>query len=66
MYQIDEENTLAILRPMDTFWDSAAIFHKGDNFCDFLFAFLRINPLLKKGLLSKERICSHWEQILSL
>ena len=33
---------------------------KGDNFCDFIFALLLANLLLKKGLLYKERICSLW------
>ena len=42
-----------------------AIFYKGDNFHDYLFAFLHTKPLLKKGLLLKERICSQGEQILS-
>ena len=32
----------------------SAIFTKGNNFCDFLFAFLDDNTLL-----SEERICSH-------
>ena len=40
--------------------DLAAIFHKGDNFCDFLFVLLYTNPLLKRGLLYKDRICSLW------
>ena len=31
--------------------DFPAIFHKGDNFCDFLFVFLHINRLLYRGLL---------------
>ena len=38
---------------------------KGDNFCDFLFAFLCTKPLLKRGLLSKERIWFQGGQILS-
>ena len=29
----------------------SAIFYKGDNFCDLLFALLHTNPLLKRGLL---------------
>ena len=37
------------------------LFHKGENFCDFLFAFLRTKPYLKMGLLLKERICSRGE-----
>ena len=41
----------------------STISDKGDNFCDFLFAFLYTHPLLKRGLLLKERICSPWEQI---
>ena len=35
--------------------------YKGNNFCDFLFAFLHITPLLKIGLLWKERIGSSEE-----
>ena len=34
--------------------DFATIFHKVDNFCGFLFAFLHTARLLKKGLLCKE------------
>ena len=43
----------------------STIFYKGDNFCDFLYTFLHTKPLLKRGLLQKERICSQGEQILS-
>ena len=32
---------------MDSHGDLASTFHKGDNFCDFPFAFLHISPLLK-------------------
>ena len=32
-------------------------FIQGKKLCGFLFAFLYINPLLKRGLLQKERIC---------
>ena len=32
-------------------WDFATIFHKGNNFCNFLFAFPHTKPLLKDGLL---------------
>ena len=39
------------LRGMDTFGKFSAVFDKGDNFCNFLFAYLYIIPLLKKGLL---------------
>ena len=39
--------------------------YKGNNFCDFLFVFLHSKPLLKRGLLTKENICSQGEQILS-
>ena len=41
------------------------LFEKGDNFDDFLFAFLHTKPLLKSSPLQKERICSSWEQIHS-
>ena len=37
---------------------SSAMFYKGDNFCDLLCAFLHTEPLLKRGLFQKERICS--------
>ena len=50
---------------MDTFDKFSAIFDKEDNFCDFLFALMHANPLLKSGLLYKEGICSQREQILS-
>ena len=36
-----------------------------DNFCDPC-AFLHTNPLPKRGLLCRERICSLWKQVLSL
>ena len=29
----------------------STIFNKGETFCDFLFAFLHVKPLLKSGLL---------------
>ena len=35
-----------------------SISYKGNNFCDFLFAYLHSNTLLKRGLLQKGRICS--------
>ena len=35
---------------MDTPGDIAAIFHKGDNLCDFHFAFLHTSTFLKRGL----------------
>ena len=54
------------LRWMNTQGDFAAIFHKGNNFCDFLIAFLHISRPLKRGLLYKEWICSLWEQIHSI
>ena len=40
--------------------DLADIFHKGDNFYDFLYTFMNTFPLQKMGLLFKERICSLW------
>ena len=48
------------LRGLDTLERFSIIFHKGDNFCNFLFTFLHTRPLLKRGLLLKER-----KQILS-
>ena len=41
-------------------------FHKGDNFCDFLFAFSHNTLFLKNGLLYEERICSLSERTVSL
>ena len=35
------------LRELGTIGDIFAIFYKGDYLCDFLFAFLRMKPLLK-------------------
>ena len=32
---------------MDRFRDFATILHKGDKFCDYLFAFLHTKPLLQ-------------------
>ena len=49
---------------MDTSRDLAPIFHKGDNFCDFLFAFLHTNPLLKRDHL-KETICKNCQSLFS-
>ena len=46
------------LRELDTFDRYFVISAKGNNFCAFLFAFLDTNPLLKKDLLQKERMCS--------
>ena len=40
--------------------DLADIFHKGDNFYDFLYTFMNTFFLQKMGLLFKERICSLW------
>ena len=38
---------LLSFRGLDKLGRLSAIFHKGDNFCDFLFAFLQRKPLLK-------------------
>ena len=54
------------IKGLDTLSRFSATFDKGDNFIDFLFALLQPKSLLKRGLLCKERICSLWEQILSL
>ena len=56
--------TTLILRGLDILGNFSAIFYKGDNFCDFRFAFLHTKSLLQRGLLQRERICSHGEQIL--
>ena len=37
-------------------------FYKGYSFCDFLFAFLQTDSLLKRDLLKKERISFLLEQ----
>ena len=67
--------TLVVLSRMDILGRYYVIFIKGDNFCDLLFALMYAKPLLKRGLLYKERkggllykerIWSLWEQILSL
>ena len=50
-WALDNPFIIVKLREMDTLDRFSAIFHKGDNFCDFLFAFLSTNPLLKRGLL---------------
>ena len=42
------------LKGPDTFARFSTIFHKGDNFLNFMFAFLRINSLLK-GLYSNRK-----------
>ena len=44
----DAEHTLGGFDALSLF---LAIANKGDNFCDFLFAFLHTKSLLKKGLL---------------
>ena len=43
------------LRGLDTLGRFSAIFYKEDYFYIFLYAFLYTTPLLKKGLLEKER-----------
>ena len=50
------------LRELYTLGRFSDIFYKQDKFCDFLFAFLHTRPLLKRGLLKKERICFQGEQ----
>ena len=40
-----------VFRQMDTLGRFSVISAKGDNFCDFLFAFLNTEFLLKMGLL---------------
>ena len=37
-------------------WLISCIYYKGDNFCDFLFAFLHANSLLKKGPLKGKNL----------
>ena len=43
---------------------SSISFYNGNNYSDYLLAFLHIQSLLKKGLLQKERIYSLGEQII--
>ena len=43
------------LRGLYTFGSFSAILYKGDNFCDFQFAFLQTKRLLKRGLILTER-----------
>ena len=50
---------------MDALNKFCAIFNKGDKFCDFLFAFLYIDPLLIRDLLQTERIYYNGEQVRS-
>ena len=50
-----------MLNELDTLGRFFAISDKGDNFCDFLFALLHANPLLKRGLVFKERAFSQGE-----
>ena len=40
--------TVIILKGTGYTWYISAIFDKGDNFCDFLFAFLHTSPLIKR------------------
>ena len=66
--QLSCDNSSHLMRT-DTPEDVVAMIHKRVNFCDFQFTSLHTNPLLKMGLLFKERISSPkgWgEQILSL
>ena len=49
----------ANLRCMGTLPCLAAIFTKGNNFCDFLFALFDKETLARLGLLLKEIICSY-------
>ena len=51
---------LEINRGLDGLGRFSAIFQKDYvyNFCEFLFAFLLIKPLLKRDLLKKVRLCS--------
>ena len=44
----------------------SAMFSKGDNFPDFLFAYLKKEVIPKWGLLLKERIYSYWSKFFSL
>ena len=56
MYHDDEPKLP--LRCKDTPSSFSTMFSKGDNFCDFLSAYLQDEIFLKWGLLLKERIGS--------
>ena len=47
-------------------WQFFRHFRQRRQLCDFMFALLYVKPILERGLLYKERICSQREQILSL
>ena len=54
------------LRYMGTPPSFSAMFSKGDNFHDFLFAYLEDKVFQKWGLLLKERICSDGSKFFSV
>ena len=52
---------LDTLRELMHLVSCSPFFAKRDNFCDFLFALLHANPLLKMGRFKEERICFPWD-----
>ena len=59
---MNEFKQLSNVKGLDTFGKFSSIFHKEDNFCDFLFAFKHIKPLLKR-VYSKRKNFSKGEQM---
>ena len=59
MQQLTNVLVISELRFMGTPPSFFPIFSKGDNFHDFLFAYLEDKVFPKRGLLIKERICSN-------
>ena len=55
---------LYYLRGIDTLGIFSAIFHKGDNFCDHLLAFLHAKSVCKGFFFKTEEFCSQMEQII--
>ena len=66
LYLVIDIFNLTDFRRMATFGRYFAISAKGDNVCVSLIVWPHVKPVLKKGLLYKGRICSLWEQILTL
>ena len=52
-------------RGRDTLGKFFTILHKGDNFCDFMFAFLYTKALIKRIYSKMKEFAPYWEQILS-
>ena len=50
------QGTLTALKGIGHTWSLFCHFHKGDDFCESLFAFLHINPLLKRCTLKGKNL----------